>query len=158
MTFWWDKMHFYYMTGWEYSNTVFGCKWSKRKEKKGLRGKEMIKEMFPLYMFGSRERKGKKIFMYLLFVWFVKEEKCVFFTFTPSLSGQVSKRLLSKIVISKTSLHCCPIWADWKWWARWVSFALFSLLYSQPNNRKTIPSLHFFSVPSSSFHSIPNTA
>ena len=39
----------------------------------------MIKKMFPLYMFGSRERKGKKLFMYLLFVWFVKEEKCVFF-------------------------------------------------------------------------------
>ena len=43
------------------------------------------KKMFPLYMFGSREGEGngkekKDENVYLLFVWFAKEENYVFFT------------------------------------------------------------------------------
>ena len=52
--------------------------------------------MFPLYIFESREEKEKEKKeenVYLLFVWFAKEEKCVFFTFIPSssISNKLSK-------------------------------------------------------------------
>ena len=44
--------------------TVFDCKWRKRKENKELRekrnDKERKKNMFTLYMFGSKEDKEKK--------------------------------------------------------------------------------------------------
>jgi len=53
-----------------------------------LNDKEMEKIMFPLYIFGSREGEGngkekKEENVYLLFVWFAKEEKYVFFYFKP---------------------------------------------------------------------------
>ena len=80
----------------------FCCKWRKRKEKKGLRGKEMIKKMFPLYMymFGSRERKEKRC-LYIFYLFGLQKKKNVFFTFIPTLSRQVSKVLKAKLCFLK---------------------------------------------------------
>ena len=68
------------------------------KRKKGLRGKEKIKKMFPLYMFGSRERKGKEDVKYLLFMGKVNNAWRVFVNepFLKSFYGKIKINKINK--------------------------------------------------------------
>ena len=113
----------------------------------------MIKNMFPVYMIGSRKGKGKEN-IYIFFICLVcKRRNMCFFSFIPLLSGLVSKMLIGKIVIFKTFLFIFVQFGRIEIGVHGgFNFFSFPSNFFQPNSRKIIPSLQFFSLLSSSFH------